>query len=406
MPLRLFLHLALTSLLLSCSVLVKADPDGLDHRDTESDLETETPDDPAPEPDAIDEPATDPDAEPVPDVEPETPDDPTEEEPAVDPVEDPIEDPVEEEPANPYHPLSYASRDLRTDIEAVTITSDPTVFAVPPPLRADRWATLVGYILSGNWSGALTYSLSYSFTVYALHDTVSGRDYIVAYDTGAGEGIYVFDPVTSSALVVEVPYPVSDSGTLAQGIELLRGAAGLALLVAGAERCTSTTTVICDGSTSACGSTGSYRESDAAHNPNLVFHRIHDELLSDVTGSVAIQLQGQSDASGAHCIFSDGTTIDGTSAPVRSIDLRDALRTEIPAWSSAFQSCNDPADTSYTSTCQTTNVQGRLSNGSSSPCGTAATSSSDRFIILEQSTEMRAETRFDELVRAVLTLSI
>jgi hypothetical protein len=400
LALRTFLSLALTAQLVSCSLLVKADPDALDRRDT--DTEADVADDPAAEPDAGDGTPGDPDAEPAPDVEPETPVDVVEEEPAADPVEDPIE----EEPTNPYSPLDFFTRNLRIDIEAKNITSDSTVFDVPTAYRSDRWAAIVDDILAGDWTGALTLSMGISLTIYAVHDSFSGRDYIVVHDEHHGEGIYVFDPVTTSGLVVEVPYPLTDAGTLAQGIQLLRGAYGRALLIAGATRCTEMSTVICDGTTVACGSAESFRESDAAHNPNLIFHRVHDELRTELTASVSVQLQGQSDASGAHAILSDGTTFDGTSTTVHSIALRDALKTELPTWVSDFYSCNDPADSDYTSACQTTNVQGRLTNGSTSPCGTAASSSSDRFIVLEQSTEMRDETRFDELVNAVRTLSL
>jgi hypothetical protein len=140
-----------------------------------------------------------------------------------------------------------------------------------------------------------------------------------------------------------------------------------------------------------------------AHNSSLIFQVVHQTLMTADSTSLAVQLMGQSDASGAYAILSDGTTLDGTGMPLGiSILLRNALQVAIPGWASDILSCNDPGDASgYTSACQVSNMLGRWTNGSSNLCSEAATASADRFVVLEQDASMRDAAYHDELMGAV-----
>ena len=332
-------------------------------------------------------------------------------------LDTPVEDPGEEEPGCLYSPLVCVTDDLRTMIEAIDIAS--AVFVAPTSSRRTNWGTLLGYVLAANWANTLARAGSMGVEVTAVHDSVTRTDYILIHDPTNGEGTYVINLSPTRDYVFEVPYPVDDAGTLAQGIEALRGTtggeSGWALLIGGTDRCESTISIPCDGTTVACtGSTASFRLSDVAHNPNLVFHTVHVQLLNTTPAPaggtpIAIQFQDQSDASGAYAYASDGTTTDGTGVPLGiSILLRNALRTEFPAWSSSILSCNDPIDralTLFDSDCQTTNVQGRWTNNpSGSPCSVPATTSSDRFVVLEEGVEMRDTSQLTTFVVAIYLL--
>ncbi len=314
-----------------------------------------------------------------------------------------VEDVPAEEMPDPYDPIVHYTMDLRASIEAIPISSDPLTLQVPDSTRRNRWRWFLDDLLAGNYSGAYSRSVSYDINVFAITDTgtIPNRDYLVAYNDTRGEGIYAFNVAPAHPLAVEVPYPVDDVGTLSEGIEMLRQVDGWALLVAGTTRCSRTDSIICDGTTVACtGTASSFRTSDVAHNPNLMFQNIHTYLPTKDATSIFVQIQGQADSSGAYAIVSDGTTIHSLSGI--SVELRNGLRFYLPSYSSEILSCNDSGDASgYVSTCGITNAQGRASNGSASPCNTAAVSSSNRFVVLELSTEMRQESTFAAIADAV-----
>jgi len=331
-----------------------------------------------------------------------------------DPVEeDPVEeDPGAEEPGNPYTPLDYYARDLCTDIASIDIST--LGLTAPGSTRRSQWLSFLGYLLAGDWAMAYSYNRSVlSLQVYVVRDTGASpaRDYVVVHDDTNGEGIYVLAVAPDNPLIVEVPYSLEHTNTLAQGCTVLRGNTtegnGWALLVGGTARCVSTVTLPCDGTTVECtgGTPEDFRRSDVAHNPLLIFHVVHDELMTSDSTAIALQLQGQPDSTGANAIISDGTTIDGTFPVGISVFVRNFLQTRIPGLASTIRSCNDPGDVGhYTSDCQITNSQGRETNGSTDLCSADATASADRFLVLEQSTTMRGSTYHDELTDAVLGL--
>ncbi|MBW2264247.1 MAG: hypothetical protein JRG91_19960, partial [Deltaproteobacteria bacterium] len=274
-----------------------------------------------------------------------------------------------------FDPIPVISDDLRTYLEAMSIPTGAGAVREITPSRRTRWQTLVNDILSGDYASAWTGKDLLSVDLVVVDDTVSGRPYIVASQLARGEGIFVFAAVWTNPLVVEVPYPVTASGTLGEGVEILRGAGGRVMLVAGGGRCTNTWYSTCDGTTVACeGSESSYYTSDVAHYMNLAYQVVHEHVMDFDVGFIAVQLQDGTDIAGASAVISDGTTAPDTVTPSISVALRDALRTYFPITISPLYSCNDPGDSGYTSSCNTGNVQGRSTNGSSDPCFTAASS--------------------------------
>jgi hypothetical protein len=320
----------------------------------------------------------------------------------------PQEDVVEEDPYNPFEPIPPVSDDLLTFIRAIPIVSDPSMFSTPGATRRSNWVGLLEHLLSGEYDTASSEARTLNLQLRVVNDTVSGRPFFVLWDESRAEGIYVLDPFPVNPLIVEVPYPMSDSGTLDEGVAVLRLAPGWALAVPGATRCTTTSTVDCDGTTLSCSSTPeAFRLSDVAHNTELIFHLVHRFLDDRDPSAITLQLQGQADASGARVIISDGTALHDVSSisVLLRNGLSDALRTDFPAYADSIRSCNTPADAgTFTSDCNTTNVQGRWTNGSMDPCGTAAGDSTDRFLALELDLQMRAPEVFDAVASAIAAL--
>jgi hypothetical protein len=352
-----------------------------------------------------------PDASTDPDV-PETVDlvDETQVDPdAFDPVEeDPVMDEVEEELVNPFEPIGYCVEDsLLLAVQGITIPSDPSSVVMPGATRRSSWVGLLDHLMDGLYSTADSEAGTLGIHLCVLYDAEYERHYLLFWNTDRAEGVYVIDPGAPHPLIVEVPYPMSDAGTRDEGVEILRQAGGWALLVSGATRCASTATVSCDGTTVACSaSAAAYRISDVAHNPDLIFHLVHRYLATRDTSSIVLQVQGQADASGGRAILSDGTSTPNTGSV--SVTLRnglsDALRPDFPAYADSVYSCNNPADSGYTSECNQTNVQGRWINGSSDPCVTPPIGAVNRFVAIELDSAMRDPEVHDEVAAAVLSL--
>ncbi|MBW2263192.1 MAG: hypothetical protein JRG91_14580 [Deltaproteobacteria bacterium] len=317
-------------------------------------------------------------------------------------------DVVEEDPYNPFEPIPKVSEDLLTFVRALPIVSDPSTFSTPGTTRRSNWVGLLDHILSGEYDEAATEARTLNLELRVVDDSVSGRPFIVLWDASRAEGIYVFDPFPVNPLIIEVPYPMSDSGTLDEGVEILRQVPGWVLAVAGATRCTMTTTVSCDGTTLSCSSSpASFRISDVAHSTALVFHLVHRFLDDRDSSAITLQLQGQADATGARVIISDGTALQDVSSisVLLRNSLSDALRPGFPSYADSVRSCNAPADVgTFTSDCNATNVQGRWTNGSLDPCNTPASAPTDRFLALELDSAMRASEVFDAVAAALATL--
>jgi hypothetical protein len=329
---------------------------------------------------------------------------------AIDALDTAVDDLTGEDPASTYAPLPYASGNLWTEISSYPVGT--YTWASTSSSRRSQWSDLLGDILSGDWT--TTYSrgvLTMGLDIEAFHDTVSGRDFIIVHDGSNGEGVYAFDPHVTVAdpYMIEVPYPVEDANTLQQGVELLRQVPdSWALLVGGSPRCSSPTPGPCSGTTSACaGSPEGFRLSDVAHNQYTIFHVVHVELQTYDPSSIAFMLQAKSDAPGSDDIYvSDGTTLDGTVPSLGlSARFRNTLDSRFSAYSSTIVSCNDPADgvgVPSETTCQTTGVQGRWTNGSTTnPCSLPADHSEHRFVVIEQSATIRDVSRIGQLVSAV-----
>lgn len=205
-------------------------------------------------------------------------------------------------------------------------------------------------------------------------------------------------------VIVEVPHPLFDTNTDDQGLAIFEGAGARALIVGGGHRCASTT-VGCEGSSSACDRYdvepfGGYRLSDPAHATGGTFHLAHVVLAEAFAESVVLSVHGFGSISenpDAQAILSNGTT-DPVSADAPVARLAETLGL---AGVDGVVSCNGGAGVPQVSSlCGTTNVQGRQLRGSPDACFTDGGESRQRFVHLEQTRNVRDELR-ENVISAV-----
>jgi len=196
---------------------------------------------------------------------------------------------------------------------------------------------------------------------------------------GSGHAVFAVRTESARPLVLGAPHVWLEYGVLEEAVATFEQVDGRALIVTGNHRCSNAAPAGCDGSTSVCGSSEPYRESDQAHLVDSHYQVAHEVLATHFADDWVISMhgfwmQGVSVSNGTH----EATSPD---SPVSLFAgaLADALPGEY------VTACNPgagtPVDVRY---CGTTNVQGRFVNGSPNPCNTEAATSVERFMHLEQ----------------------
>ena len=192
-------------------------------------------------------------------------------------------------------------------------------------------------------------------------------------------------------IIVSAPHPVVDRATDVQAVIALERLGARAAVIAGAHRCAAAASSPCSGKTSVCGASAPYRTSDAAHNPATLFHVAHVVMTGLWPESIVLQLHGFSRKdTDAWAVISDTSSATRSGGTGLAERLRDGVRTRLARPERAV-SCHDPLDDKYRyrKLCARTNVQGRALNGSIDICRVNAAGSSERFLHVEQSWDIR-----------------
>lgn len=184
-------------------------------------------------------------------------------------------------------------------------------------------------------------------------------------------------------LVIEAPHAHYDFRTGLQAIRVFKRSGALALYINGTHRCSSPVPSPCDGTTTVCGdgTDQPFRESDQAHAVNGPLQGATMEFLSFNPIMVILQLHGfVREAGDPNIILSNGTDMTPTGT-----DWVMRLRDELVAQQDTLTFRIAHLDPDWTRFTGTTNVQGRLVNGSPDPCDQAPSSATGRFVHMEQS---------------------
>lgn len=196
---------------------------------------------------------------------------------------------------------------------------------------------------------------------------------------GSGHALFAVRTSAARPLILGAPHVWLEYGVLEEAVATFEQVDGRALIITGNHRCSNDTPAGCDGSTSVCGSSEPYRESDMAHVVDSHYQVAHEVLAGHfaddwVMSMHGFWMSGVSVSNGTH-----QSTESDTPVALFAGALMEALPGEYVTACSA--GTDAPRDVRY---CGTTNVQGRHVNGSPDPCNAEATEAVERFIHLEQ----------------------
>ncbi len=284
--------------------------------------------------------------------------------------------------------LQIASGDIETYMNNIidNVPEDSgNDYMAPTTSQLNIWGLVIDAILAENISEAVLKSSEINYQITEFTDTSLSPNqvfYILKEKSSQSNywGTYVFSKTpTRSNLILMAPHIKNDTNTGKQAVYCFKNNIAKAVFISGTHRCNNSESSSCSGTTSTCGSNESYRVSDMAHNTQSAFQKTTEKVLNTISNSVFIQLHGfGKQASDPYIILSNGTRDTPTTDYATLI--KDALLIEDN--SLTFQLAH--INTSWTRLIGFTNTQGRLINASADHCSTSATTTSGRFIHVEQ----------------------
>ena len=256
---------------------------------------------------------------------------------------------------------------------------DSEDYAPPGQDTLDAFRTALQAQLDGDTEAALEQAGEAGYEICAGTGDESDLVLFRPQTRGSGHALFALRSEDARPLILGAPHVWLEYGVLEEAVATFEQVHGRALIITGNHRCSNAGPAGCDGTTSVCGSSEPYRESDQAHVVDSHYHVAH-EVLADhfadewVMSMHGFWMSGVSVSNGTH----DATDPD---SPVAL--FAGALRDHLPG--EYVTACNPgtdaPTDVRY---CGTTNVQGRHVNGSPDPCNTEATEAVERLGHLEQ----------------------
>ena len=244
-----------------------------------------------------------------------------------------------------------------------------------------QWSSTINDLLSGNYNSCHTNcsSLGYQLTIYT--DAQSSNVYYILEKTSSGSnywGTYIYNPsACNNHLIIQAPHAKFDSNTGQEALLTYLHTEAFFLMISGTHRCDQSSYSSCSGTTTACGTSESFRISDMAHNINTIFQATTEQLNDGNT--YFIQLHGFSKQStDPSVIMSNGTRV--TPADDKIVTIKQNLFAINNSLTFEVAHIN----TSWTKLIAFTNTQGRLINNVTNPCNTSATNTFGKFIHLEQ----------------------
>lgn len=284
--------------------------------------------------------------------------------------------------------LQIASGNLESYIGNIIDTapgSSGNDYVEPLITQLNTWDTTVTDILQDNINDAVTSAGSLGYQITEFTDTTLNPNhtfYVLEKKENHDNywGTYVFSKTPSREnLILMAPHSKYDTNTGKQAVYCFKDGLAKALLINGTHRCNNSNASSCSGTTSACGSSASYRISDLAHTTTSPFQKTTENLFNNVTNSVFIQLHGfAKQPTDPFVIMSNGTR--ETPSTDYATLIKDALFVEDNTLT--FKLAH--IDTDWSRLIGFTNTQGRLINNSTDFCTSSATTTSGRFIHIEQ----------------------
>jgi hypothetical protein len=256
-------------------------------------------------------------------------------------------------------------------------------YRIPTPEEQEAWSRIVGSIARNRIREAsrTLADQGFPYRLVRFREESDGRDFILLEEEEPriyGWGLFVFAVKPSGPLLIEVPHPVSDSGTEIQGIRAFLDTDARAFILSGVHRRSNVRESPCTQATE----NSRYAESDPAHNVNTIFHAAHKAIVDARPDTVAIQLHGMQEREVCPNVYISTGTASITENAARFLHCLKEMGVEASIYDGTV-SCPLIAST---------NVQGRYSNGTKTPCTEYAKDSPEpgRFIHVEQEPSIRS----------------
>ena len=188
-------------------------------------------------------------------------------------------------------------------------------YATPNSTQLYNWDSVIDFLLVNDLANARAAVNSLNYQVTLFTDTSISPNqifYVLEKQPTSSNywGTYVFSKTpTRNNLIIQAPHVKNDLNTGQQAVYCFKNTLARALFISGTHRCNSTDFSSCSGTTSTCNSgTQSYRISDMAHNVTTMFQKTTDNLFTNISNSVFIQLHGFGrSSSDPYVIMSNGT---------------------------------------------------------------------------------------------------
>ncbi len=282
-----------------------------------------------------------------------------------------------------------ASGNIETYIDNIidnVPNSSSNVYTSPNTTQLSTWNTVINFLVADDLASARTNANGLGYQVTEFTDTSISPNkifYVLEKQSVSSNywGTYVFNKTPHiNNLIIQAPHIKNDINTGHQAVYCFKNTLARAVFISGTHRCNSNSYSSCSGSTSTCSSSSeSYRISDLAHNVTTMFQKTTENLLTNIPNSVFVQLHGFGKRStDPYVILSNGTRITPTTDYATLI--KEALLKEDN--SLTFKIAH--IDTDWTRLIGFTNTQGRLINNSTNHCSFSATTTTGRFVHIEQ----------------------
>lgn len=257
-------------------------------------------------------------------------------------------------------------------------------YTEPSSQEMTDWEACILALIANNLATARTEAakINYQIIEYTHVGSPGFVSYILEEKLPASKhwGTYVFNANMSTKLVIQAPHAIYDFNTGKQAIYSYINYREGFLFLNGTHRCNHNQASTCSGTTSVCsGSSEAFRISDLAHSVASAWQKATELVYNAYPLASFVQLHGFTKLpTDPYVILSNGTHITPSGD-----DLALALETALFNEDNSLTFKVAHRD-NWTRLVGFTNTQGRLINNSANPCSSSATSTSGRFVHIEQ----------------------
>lgn len=262
---------------------------------------------------------------------------------------------------------------------------DSTVFVLPTPAEQHRFYMATVNLFNNQYAAANVWadSVNYRITQFTDPNFPTKTLYLLEEKQPAVRhwGWVVYNPNGCSPyLNIQSPHPLHDFNTGKQGAYCFMHTDAMSFMISSAHRCNSNLPSSCDGTTTACGPSAPYAQSDNAHTVASAWQAATRAINLSYPGGYFVQLHGFSmQPTDPYVIMGNGTQ-----ATPPGVDKLVALKNALYAQDSVLTFKVGHIDTTWNRLLGTVNTQGRYLNGSLDPCDDNPAGTTGQFLHVEQ----------------------